>query len=221
MTRLALPLYILPLLAMLASCSDSSDDPAVAVYQNIVTFMGNGPTAAYFGYREYGDSPEVTLGVPGTLDTKKVAVGTRLLMTYSLPSDVKYGDNCSDVTLHSLQQIYTDTVTTVSHQQAMEANAPIYLSTLYRSGPYINIYASMPILPSRRYFIVADESTIQSDTIRLYLSTSVPEQKPTYNSTQVASIYLGPLWTESTGKTFSLAVNNTNNVYRRLFCFSN
>ena len=205
----------------LASCSDSSDEPGVSMFQNIVTFTGNGATAAYFEYQEYEDSPAVTLAVRGPLNEKKVALGTRLLMTYSLPADVKYGEDCSDVTLRGLQTIYTDTATTVDHATALAAQAPIYVTTLYRSGPYINLYCYMPSLPSRKYFIVADESSIGADTVKMYLSTRVPEESPTYNSTQVASIHLGELWTKSpTGQIFSLEVNNTNNVYRRRFNFT-
>lgn len=204
---------------MVTACSDSDSSASLAIYQNIVTFAGNSPTSAIFEYQEIDDSPIVRLAVTGSVNAEKVPAGTRLLMTYSLPDDINYGDDCPDVTLRGLQTIYTDTLSIVTHGQALEANAPIHLTTLYRTGPYINLYCSMPALPSRKYHLVADESTLRNDTIQMFLTTSVPEEKPAYNSTQVASIYLGETWTEASDITITVNVNNTNNIYRRHFTF--
>lgn len=218
--RVTLLPILIAIYSGITSCSEDETDFNVAIYQNVVTFIGNGPATANFTYREIDDSPLVTLCVRGSLDTTRVHAGSRLLMTYSLPDGIANGADCYDVTLRGLQTIYTDTVSIVPAEEASAANAPIYLSTLYRTGHYLNLYCSMPALSGRKYFLMADESTLDSDTASLYLSTRVKESIPSYNATQVASIDISPVWDRPGVRAVAVRVNNTNNPYRTIFTFT-
>lgn len=201
-----------------SGCSDSADGPTVSVFSNIVTFVGNEKGKVVFEYQEIDDSPIVRLGASGQIDVKKVPVGSRLLMTYSLPDGVKYGDDCGDVALRGLQTIYTDTVSALPSPTACDVEK-IFLITLYRTGHYLNFTANMPALPSRKYTLRADGSTLDMDTVRLYLSTYVPEESPAYNTKQVGSVDISPVWDKPTVKAVTVHVDNSNNPYNKQFTF--
>lgn len=207
------------ILSLLYSCSDSSDDQTITIYQNIVTFAGNGPVTANFSYQKINDSPTVTLGVRGSLNDERVSEGTRLLMTYSLPDDAIYGEDCFDVRLRGLQTIYTDTVAPLPYSEIETLIKPIHLLTIYRTGEYINFTALMPELSGRRYILRADKETLSDDTVRTYLTTTVDEDKPSFNSTQTGSVDISPLWQLPEIKAVAIEVDNSNNPNRKKFTF--
>lgn len=202
-----------------SSCTDSTDGPTIAIYSNIVTFAGNQGEGSLYQYQQLDDSPVVELGIAGKLDEEKVAPGTRLLMTYSLPDGARYGESCYNVQLRGLQTVYTDTVSVSSPQQPLPSPAPIYLTTLYRSGHYLNFTTSMPQIAGRKYRFVADHNSLTTDTARLILTTEVPEETPAYKSTQTGSASIEPVWTLPGIKAVTVTVNNTNNSYKTKFIF--
>ncbi len=217
-----LPALITIAILMLAttSCRDDHDGPTYAIFQNIVTFAGNSETTANFEYQESDDSPMVFLGVKGNLTDERVKKGTRLLLTYSLPEGFDYGQNCNDVILRGIQTIYTDTVTPLPSPDAIAFNAPIGLKTMTRSGSYINFTATMPQIAGRDYSLAADEATVGSSTVSMYLTTTVKEDKPTYNSIQTGSIDISPVWNLPTTRAIEINVNNTYNPNYTKFTFS-
>lgn len=216
--RKTLTLICLPLLT-LASCQDTPDGPTLAIYSDIVTFTGNSSQGATFEYRQIDDSPTVTLAIDrATVDESKTAPGTRLLMTYSLPEGTSYGTDCNNVQLRSLQLIYTDTVRTVPSPTIADMQK-IGLLTLYRSGHYLNFTAFMPAVKARKYFMVADKATLNSDTVELYLSTFVKDNVPSYNSTQTGSVDISPVWNLPTVKAIKVNVDNSHNPNFKKFTF--
>lgn len=205
--------FALAALLLTASCSDDSDGQSIAVYQNVVTFTGNQPEGARFEYQEADDSPTVMLGVAGHVNEEKVKPGTRLLMVYSLPDGYDYGRDCMNVVLRGLQTIYTATITPLPHTDAVAANAPIYLNTIYRTGHYVNVTASMPALAGRTYSLVADESTLNGPDVEAYLTSATEEDKPMFNENQTLSVDISPVWDLEQTKSLTIHVNNTNNKY--------
>lgn len=215
-TRHILPSALLLWAIATTSCSDSHDGPTIAIYSDIVTFMGNQGEGSLYEFQQLDDSPVVQLGIAGKLDEEKVAPGTRLLMTYSLPDGANYGQSCYNVQLRGLSTVYTDTV---SLSSPLPSPAPIYLSTIFRSGHYINFTTSMPQIPGRKYRLIADPSSLATDTARLILTTEVPEETPSYKSTQTASASIEPVWSLPGIKAVTVTVNNTNNSYKTKFTF--
>lgn len=203
-----------------ASCSDDNDGNSIAVYQNVVTFTGNQPEGARFEFQEADDSPAVVLGVSGHVNEEKVKPGTRLLMIYSLPEGYSYGHDCMNVVLRGLQTIYTATITPLPHTEAVAANAPIYLNTIYRTGHYINVTASMPALTGRSYTLAADETTLGTSNVEAYLTTSTEEEKPMFNENQTLSIDISPVWEMAQTKNLTIHINNINNKYLTSVTFS-
>lgn len=208
------------LCCLLGGCKDSHDGPTLAVFQNIVTFTGNGAHTANFEYQEINDSPIVRLSVSGQLNEKEVTPGTRLLMTYSLPDDVKYGQDCADVILRGLQKIYTGVVAPLPSPTDVAHLSPVGILSFYRSGGFINFTALMPEVEGRRYAIAADAATLPQERVHLYFFTFVDDEQPTYNSTQVGSIDISSIWNRPNVKSVVIHVNNTQNPNISEFTFT-
>lgn len=202
------------------SCKDSHDGPTLAIYQNIVTFMGNSSGAVNFEFQELDDSPTVRLSVAGSLNDDDVTPGTRLLMTYSLPDDATYGKDCADIILRGLQRIYGGTVVTLPHSEALRCNRPINLTTIYRTGNFINFTTTMPATDGRRYTLAADGETLPSGKIRLYLTTTESSATATYNTRQVGSIDISPVWNLPQTESVTVTVNNSQNPNSTEFTFN-
>lgn len=207
-------------MALLSSCKDSHDGPTIDVYQNIVTFTANSGASAIFEYQELNDSPVIRLGIRGNIDTEKYPAGTRMLMTYSLPDGIDYGENCNEVQLRGLQTVYSGKVTPLPYPGIQPLIKPVRLITIYRTGHYINFTANMPALDKRTYSLYADESTVGSPDVRLYLTTAVDAESPTYNATQTGSIDISDVWNATSTRSVTVTVDNSENPYRTEFTFS-
>jgi len=200
------------LIVATTSCKDSNDGPTISIFQNIVTFIGNGNKVVNFEYQELDDSPVVRLSVPGELSDNEVKPGTRLLMTYTLPADVEYGEDCSDITLRGLQKIYNGSVMVLPYSSARNCNEPINLLTIYRTGTYINFTTLMPAVDDREYTLVAaEESLVDGNDAHLYLTTTHHPEAVTYNTRQVGSIDISRVWNVAGLRTVTVHVNNSQN----------
>lgn len=208
------------ILTLLASCKDSHDGPTIDIYQNIVTFTANSGNTAVFEYQELNDSPVIRLGIKGNIDTEKYPAGTRMLMTYSLPEGISYGENCQEVQLRGLQTVYSGSVTPLPYPQIQPLVKPIRLITIFRTGHHINFTTNMPELAKRKYDIYADISTIGSPDVKLYLTTSTEDETPTFNSTQTGSVDISEVWNASTTRSVIVCIDNSENPYRTEFTFS-
>ncbi len=221
--RTLLPVLSAMTIGMLAaSCRDEPDNPeaGVAVYQNIVTYVGDNGTHSVLQYRQVNDSPVVTLTLQGLIDSRKAPAGTRLLVTYQLPSGSPYGTD-ADINATSLQMIYNATVQTdASSLPDMEQTQGIYVTTLYRSGRYLNLMAQMPATDGHRKFrLIADPATLQSPVPELYLTTEADSQGG-YNRKAIASLDMAPVWNLPGCQGVKIHVRNTNNKYLRTFTFT-
>lgn len=206
----------------LTSCSDEADEPQTgeAVYQNIATYVGDNDSGrSLLQYRQINDAPLVTLTLQGRIDPAQAPVGTRLLVTYTLPAGVAYGTSTA-IEATSLNVIYNGTVQTdATTLPDMGATQGIYVMTLYRSGEYLNLMAQLPATSGKRTFsLVADPATLNTDIPVLYLTTQADTEQG-FNRKTVASLSLAPVWNISTCRGVKVALNNTNNVYERELLF--
>lgn len=222
MTRLSSKILLAAalIMALLSSCKDSHDGPTIDIYQNLVTFITNSGNTAIFEYQELNDSPVIRLGIKGNIDAEKYPAGTRMLMTYSLPEGTSYGESCPEVQLRGLQTVYSGSVTPLPYSQIEPLIKPVRLITIYRTGHYFNFTTNMPDLSKRSYSIYADRSTIGTSDVKLYLTTAVDTETPTYNSNQTGSIDISEVWNASTTRSVTVKVDNTENPYRTEFTFS-
>lgn len=206
-------------LSTLVTTSSCSDDPTAEARQlceAVVTFTGNHDGNAWFEYRAIDDSPLITLKARGSINQQDVGPGTRLLMRYSIPT----GDLPSSggqVNVFSLQRILTDTVSLTDAAPA--ALYPLYLTTIQRSGEYLDLRIRMATTNGRKVTLSADTQSIADGIADVYLSATVPEDPTAYNSTAVASLWIGPLWNRPDVNGIRLHLSNTNNIYRNEFTF--
>lgn len=218
-SRLLISLLVaIAAVAALPGCKESdTSGPAGQFCSSIVTFAGNDSGESVFEYRVEGDSPLIRLTGGLRLDESKVAVGSRLLMAYG----VEPGKDPLDggrVEIYSLQYVINDTVTLTDRLPSEPG--PLYLLTLTRSGEYIDIFARMQKTPLRSIAIVADTSAIDADGLMPLCVTAVDPTQPTsYQSQAVASLWIGPAWSNPRIRGVRITVDNANNPYRNEFVF--
>lgn len=218
--RLLTPVLFLMIMAVaLPSCLDKEDENTT-IYQNIVTFVRNGgDNRVYFEYQQVDDSPTVSLFTTGSIDESVVPAGSRLLMRYTLSDGMKYGES-GQVSVLGLQQVTKSTITQAPTEEAKAANASIYLVTFYRSGKYLNLVASLPLVEDREFLLVADESTVGTTNPVLYLTTTTASTNPGANTQYVASIDIENFWSAPTTEKLTVHINNTANPTYTKFDFT-
>ncbi len=218
--------FLLSLLAItLTSCLDSDkekDGDSTTIYQNFVTFKGYNANQSVFEYQTVDDSPMITL----TSDTplygeqgKDIEIGTRLLIVYTMEDGYVYGKS-GKILLRSARYAIQASVTTAPHEQAIEANAPIGVVSMARSGIYLNLQAIMPAVEGRKFKIIADESTLDTDMPHLYVTTEVPENvEEGINANSFVSFNIADVWNKESARGVTVHVNNSANIYQTEFEF--
>lgn len=213
------------LTALTYSCREEgepTDDSMVAYYQNIVSYAGNHGPQFHMTYCEIDDSPEVTLIADGNLDSRSVPLGTRLVISYSLPHGRVYGES-GTINLTGISLARTATIDPLPAAELPSTLQPVYVTSLYRSSHYINLVCSLEMNAGLEFLLYADETTLApgSTEAHLYLSTRAPAlSSPAHNATYAASFDISPCWDNPEIRTVVLHVNNSNNIYRPEFTFT-
>ena len=216
MNRLLKYLLALAVIITATACGDDDNGgTAGELCESVVTFTGNREGVAWFEYRKVGDSPLITLHGNGHLDEKEVEPGTRLLMRYYAGPDM--AADGGEVSIIGLQRVLTDTVETVA--VAPESIGPLYLTAIERSGEYLNIYSQMPAVKGRKITVEAISTPATDGTMELYISATAPDDPTAYRTTTVASLWIGPVWNKAGTTGVTVHIDNTNNIYRKVFTF--
>lgn len=208
-------------LAFQSCTTDDDGGDSIQFFCDVVTFRANlDDGTVMFQFQQIDDSPVITLYARGQLDYKSVKPGTRLLMNYALLPGVKYPSS-GNIRLRSLQRVFTDTVTTVETAPTVQQLAPMNLSTITRSGHYLNISAIMPLLSDRTVSVTTDQASLLTDTPDLYITTASPSEAlvATYNSLQWASLSIEPVWSLEHVKGVKVHINNSGNPAQTEFTF--
>lgn len=213
---------LLTALLVLASCSDSSKDmPTVNIYQDIVTFTSSEANRVSFEFQVVDDSPAVMLYAPGSIDTKTTPPGTRLMLTYSPADGQDYGESGA-VNVRALSKIYNVELNLLD-PGTLDGwdNEPIAITTLWRSGCYINMFAQVANSTTRTFYLIPDMSTIGSSCPDLYLSTqSTTGDAPAYMTRTAASFDISELWDREDLQGVKIHVANATNPYNNVFTFN-
>lgn len=214
-----LKLILLSALTLIAAtgCSDEDRGPAVQLCESVVSFAGNSGGKARFEYRQIDDSPLIRLSANGTLEDTRVKEGTRLKMRYTLPTGVDPSAG-GEVDIISLQLTLADTVSPVA--AAPQTLGAIYLTTIQRSGEYLDLTAQMPTVRKRRISVVVPSTPLAADGIAdLYISAECEDSATAYDSPATASLWIGPVWQRQEVKGVRVHIDNSNNPYRNEFIF--
>ncbi|MCM1482921.1 MAG: hypothetical protein NC043_01170 [Muribaculaceae bacterium] len=221
MKHKVLTILILALSICATSCSDSTDEPdSITLYQDIVTFTGCDDTYSYFEFQVIDDSPVVRLTSKGTIDTQATPPGSRLFFTYSPDGTLGYGES-GTVTTHGLSRIYEVTLAlNGSTDTSGWDTEPIGVTTLWRSGQYINLIAQVTNTERRSFYIIPDAGTLGSPTPRLYITTqSTAGSAAGYQVRTAASFDISSIWEQADIEGVEVWINNTANPNRQKFTF--
>ncbi|MDE7411308.1 MAG: hypothetical protein K2M94_04635 [Paramuribaculum sp.] len=203
----------------ITSCSDEPAEGSVQYYQDIVTFKENANGYVIMTYRNIDDSPLVTLRAEGTLNTKEVARGSRLVCTYTLPQGAVYGSDAT-INVQSLSLAMTAPLEEADLADIPYTDNGIYVITLYRSGEYINLSCRQEVNKTRRFHITLDTATSGLPVPTVYLTTSTEEPVTAADGQYMASFDLTALWSRTGVEGVKIVVNNTNNKYLKEFTFT-
>jgi hypothetical protein len=168
--------------------------------------MGYDNACPVFTFRRSGDSPLITLtGVASqTLDIES---GTRVLLRYQPENGEAY--TSGPVAVKYVLNINQD-VLRQGDITGWDAD-PLYLLSMWRSGEYINMEAEVVYSEtSRRFALVADESTLNDANPQLYLVHDTKNAPDNFSRRIYASWNVAALWNRTGCRSITIHVNDSN-----------
>lgn len=217
MNQLLKQILFLPIALLLFAACSNEDGASLQLCESVVSFVENNNGKVLFEYQEINDSPIIRLSAQGSLEDSRVKKGTRLLLRYTMPTGVDPRKG-GEIGVVGLKLTLADTVTTVT--DVPTDLGAIYLTTIERSGEYINLTAELPNVEKRQITIVTPETEVPADGIAdLFIDFQHEESPTSYETASVASLWIGPMWEQEKIKGVRIHVNNSNNPYRNEFTF--
>ena len=196
---------ILALLAM-ASCDKQEDiDRAYTDYRyDIVTYLGQNDAGAVFEYLGHGDSTAVTL--QSRVSVSDVKTNQRVLLRYDFADQL--ASNHRDITVDGCNVIISDSLRQAQAPDSLPRHE-MKLRSLWRTGPYLNLRCQVEYTgKSRTFMLVADESSLDSDTVHCYLVHDLRGERPTFWRDCYASFSIGALWKRPSLKCMRVHLND-------------
>lgn len=180
----------------LSSCNKEDDNiQNLPTYMDMVTFTEQSGNNSVFTFQVSQDAPVTTLVAPVKLNTEIVKLNTRLIIGYNVPEGVNYGESTT-IELVSASLIYNDTVKIESiSQYPLWDVANLNLQKVWLTGQYLNLAAYTPSSTDTEIILVADKSTIGSDTVKIYavynnnLASGSPLTREYYASYNLSDIF--------------------------------
>lgn len=217
------------LLTLTTACNDSDDEDYYygGAISSLVTYdmtveSGDHDISndiAYFTfYTDDNNSAPITYTATGMTRKIEAEPGSRMIITYYL-----YGQTIgqsAQITLVTYRTVPGGVVETKTTAEAQAANAAIPVSDINRTGNYINLFARMMNNPDRTFTMIADQATVGTETIDMYITTDAPSSSDSgVINDQVASFDMTALWRNPTTRKVRVHVNNTNGT-KKEFEFS-
>lgn len=200
------------------SCNDSDDNGynsqpmnSLVTYDMTVSSEDKDITKdiSYFTfYTDDNNSAPISYTATGLTRKIEAKPGSRMIITYYLNGQ-SVGQS-GPISLITYRTVPGGDVETKPTAEAQAANAPIPVSAINRTGNYINLFARMMNNPQRTFTMIADEATVGTETVDMYVTTAVP---PTGDSgvinEQVASFNMTSIWRNPTTMKVRVHINNT------------
>lgn len=218
------------LMALTTACNDSDDNGgyigqqlnSLVTYDMTVSSSEGDVTKdiAYFTF--YTDDNTTTpISYTATGMTRKIEAkpGSRMIISYYLAGGQSMGQS-GPITLVTYRTVPGGAVEVKPTAEAQKANAPIPVSNINRTGNYINLFARMMNNPDRTFTMIADESTVGTETVDMYVTTATPASGDTgVVGEQVASFDMTEIWRNPSTKKVLVHVNNNADT-KKVFEFS-
>ena len=203
-----LPILLIAVLAALISCDKQEDiDRAYTDYRyDIVTYLGQNGTGAVFEYLGHGDSASIMLQsrVDISEDTK---TNERVLLRYDY-ADTRGGAN-RDIDVYGCSNIFNDSLRQTTSPRDSMPRHEVKLRSLWRTGEFINLHCQVEYTgKAQALMLVADQATLQQDTVDCYLVHSLRGESGTFWRDCYASFNVGALWKRSSFKCLRVFIND-------------
>ena len=203
-----LPILLMTAVLALASCDKQEDiDRQYTDYRyDIVTYLGNNDRGAVFEYLGHGDSASVML--QSTVDVSKDSKPHQRVLLRYVFADTKAGSN-RDITVYDCNNIISDSLRRSPTSPDSLPQHPIKLRSLWRTGEFINLHCQVEYTgKSRTFLLVADESTLDQDTVECYLVHDLRGEKASFWRDCYASFNVGALWKRDSFKCLRVNLND-------------
>lgn len=198
----------------LTSCNDDNDTPQLETFMCIATLESATEKATTFTTREDGDSPLVTFTSTRTFEKDQVIVGNRYLLAYSNASGKRMESGL--INLLGLYKIFNGNIQTASLEEIEKLRkSPISVNELQRSGTYINLFTSAPVIADpKTYNLYVDEATIDTPTPDVYIGFVSDTQTATQEKSFYGSFSISNVWSRPSckGINFHYSANGQNKV---------
>lgn len=202
-----LPILLLAAIMALASCEKQEDlSRAYTDYRyDIVTYLGQNDRGAVFEYLGHGDSASIKL--QSTVGVKDVKTHHRVLLRYDF-ADNRAGTE-RDITVYGCSAIFSDSLRRTPTSPDSLPQHPIKLRSLWRTGEFINLHCQLEYTgQTRTMMLVADESTLDQDTVECYLVHDLRGQQASFWRDCYASFNVGVLWKRDSFKCLRVHLND-------------
>lgn len=220
------------------ACNDSDSDSNInqnGAFTALVTYTGNLQHTLANGEHvtvsnfEYYDTDNTVAAAYTTAESKipddLFRSGQRMVITYiPVTGSTRYPQG--EIDLKRYVVVPTATLTYDDHDKAIANNAEMTLyyenrqPSINRTGNYINMEIYMPYYEEREFSIVADESTLESSTPDLYISTTIKGNGGGVKSKTLASFDISSLWHDPSCTGVRIHINNNGGDQQKVFTFN-
>lgn len=190
---------------MLASCSDEAVDYGDYLMA-IVTYEGSSDNTSRFSYVSRDDLPEQTLVAAVDL-SQSVKSGQRCLLRYTMLDDSSAPKSIrvDYVTAIPTGEISTDTAEQIAAQPATDMT----VTSLWRSGKYLNINGWVPYTGKQcRLLLVADKADLGQADVNAWLIYDTLEEMLLFDRRVYASYDISSIWDSESLQTLSVHVGD-------------
>ncbi len=197
--KLMLAAAVLPLLA-LTGCDKDDNTPDADNFMTIATLDSNTESGTVFTTRAEGDSPLITFTSSRTFDKKDVIIGNRYLLAYTNASGKRL--ESGPITLFGLMKIFNGKAQEATAEEiAAVTSSPYSLGNIQRSGQFVDIYATAPLMIDPvSYGLYVDKATVNDEVPEMYIGFVSDAPNSMTEKSFYASFDLSPVWNLPTCK---------------------
>ena len=203
-----LPIMLLATILLLVSCDKQDDiDRAYTDYRyDIVTYLGQNTTGAVFEYLGHGDSAAVKL--QSAVSLSDVKIDQRVLLRYDF-AGASNGGASRMIDVFGCNAIINDSLRMSDLLPDSLPRHQVKLRSLWRTGPYMNLHCQVEYTgKARTLMLVADEKTLNDDTVYCYLVHGLRGESGTFWRDCYASFNVGALWKKPSLRCMRVILND-------------
>lgn len=206
------------MIAMTTACNSNDDviDNG-GLYNSLVTYEGTLKSetgdiqkdVASFTFYTTDLTNPIYYSATGMTRKIDAEAGQRMIISYYLGNGMSYGQS-GQISLYTYRNVPGGPVEIKTAAEAEAANAPMTVTNINRTGNYINLFARLMNNPDRTFTMIADETTVGTATVDLYVTTATPSTGNTGTiSEQIASFDITSIWRNPSTTAIRVHINNT------------